>query len=187
MASGVKVRIDDKAIISALNTPGGGVYEWRDQIGQEVRSNAEGMAPINDPMNAEHRGGEVGTYKASFDFDRRGSSGHHVVARVLNTADHAIYVERGRSASWKMQIFSWTEWDGAIQRVGGPGKLPDMIQISRRRFRPLSRGERAYNARIGKMPKRVGDHTNARAGQHILARALIGAMGSAGITARVDM
>jgi hypothetical protein len=179
MASLVNVQISDRAIITALNTPGGDVYKWRDEVTKEVIANARINAPVNDPMNAMHRGGTVGVYKASFDWDRRGSSGHHTIGRVTNSADHAIYVELGRSGSSKMQIFSWTEWGGAIQRIGGPSKVSN----SRR---PLSRGELAFNERIGKLPKRVGSRTHDRAGQHILAKALAAALGSQGIAVMTD-
>jgi hypothetical protein len=181
MASLVNVQISDRAIITALNTPGGDVYKWRDEVTREVKAQAEATAPVNDPMNAMHRGGTVGVYKASFDWDRRGSSGHHTIGRVVNTADHAIYVELGRSGSTKMQIFSWTEWGGGIQRIGGPTK-----QSASALGRPLSRGELAFNERISSLPKRVGSRTHARAGQHILAMALASALGSQGIAVMTD-
>lgn len=179
MASVANVQVSDRAIITALNTPGGDVYKWRDEVAREVMMTAIATAPVNDPLNAMHRGGTVGVYKASFDWDRRGSSGHHTIGRVTNSADHAIYVELGRSASYKMQIFSWTEWGGAIQRIGGPSKVTNTR-------RPLSRGELAFNERIGKLPKRVGRKTNARAGTHNLARALAATLGSQGIAALTD-
>ena len=143
MAS-VKVTIPSKAIIRACNTPGGPVYEWRDQIGLAILHQAEATAPINDPLNAVHRGLIVGTYAASFGGDRRGSSGHHVIARVYNDAPHADIVESGRPAVYSNQGFSWTKWRGDIRQV------------------PATRG---------------------RAGQHILARALVAVMGSQGLTA----
>lgn len=186
----VKVNVTHKAIISALNTPGGAVHDWRDMIGGEIMSIAQGTSPINDPLNAQHRGGEVGIYKASWDWDRRGSSGHHVVARVTNDAPHAVFVEWGRSPSYKMQIFSWTEWGGAIGRIGGPTEIPSEggRTIGRRRNRRLSRGELAYNERIrNTLPRYRGSHTNAREGYHILGKAVVAVLGSQGISARVDM
>jgi hypothetical protein len=189
MATSVKVHVTDKAIITALNTPGGAVSEWRDHIGQEVKSHAQRNSPINDPLNAMHRGGEVGEYAGSWDWDRRGSSGHHVVARVLNYADHAIFVELGRSGSSKMQIFSWTAWDGDIRRIGGPAEVANYGGWTLGRHpRRLSKGELRYNERINRtLPKREGDRTGPRAGMHILSRALVAVMGSAGISGRVDM
>ena len=181
MPSGVRVRISDRAIISALNEPGGGVYKWRDEIGKDVKARAEGMAPENDPMNAEHRGGEVGLYKASFNWDRLGSAGHRVIARVENTAPHAVFVELGLSGSRKMQIFSWTEYGGATVRIGGPSELTTDEKGNKvGTRRKLSRGELAFNKRIGKLPKRIASATHGREGKHILRRALVGSMGSAG-------
>jgi len=179
MAS-VRVKITDRAIITALNTPGGGVFRWRDEVGSEIKSIAEATSPINDPENALHRGGDVGRLKASWDWDRRGSSGHHVICRVTNGQNHAVYVEWGRTSSGKMQIFSWSAYGGAIVRIGGPGKVS-------REDRPLSRGELAFNARVDTLPKRVGSKTAARAGEHILGKATVAVLGSAGIAARVDM
>jgi hypothetical protein len=181
MASGVKVTVTDRAIISALNTPGGDVYRWRDEVGREVKAIAEEIAPINNPMNAEHRGGEVGTYQASFGFDRRGSSGHHVVARVTNSSDHADIVEFGRSSSSQMQIFSWTEFGGAIVRVGGPGSISKFLEGARTVQR-----RQALEAFASHLPEKIGKSTQAREGYHVLSRALVGAMGAQGISARVD-
>jgi len=173
-----KVHISDRAIISALNTPGGAVFRWRDEIGQEIKRVAISLSPVNDELNAQHRGGVVGTYKKGWGWDRRGSRGHHVIARVTNSAAHAQYVEYGRSASRKMQIFSWTEWGGEIKRVGGPTpRLP-------RRGRKMTDKQRTTNRRLSKLPERVGSGTGARAGQYVLTRAVAAALGSAGISAR---
>ena len=184
----VNVHISDRAIITALNTPGGGVYQWRDEVTKDTYATCIATAPVNNPMNAMHRGGHVGDYKKGFDWDRRGSSSHHTIGRVTNDQDYAIYVELGRSASNKMQIFSWTAWGGDIRRVGGPKVVETREETqpggTHKRFnRPLSRGEVAYNERIGGLPRRMGDGTNARPGQHIMRNALIGALGSAGISA----
>jgi len=187
MPEGVTVRISDAAIVSALNTPGGGVHRWRDEVGSEIKSIAEATSPVNDPLNAQHRGGVVGTYKAAWDWDRRGSSGHSVVARVTNSSDHAIYVEYGRSASYAMQIFSWTAWGGDIGRIGGPQPVETEGGLHRRFRRPLSPGEIAFNERIGRtLPPYKGGKTGPRDGRHILSRATVAVLGSAGITARLD-
>jgi hypothetical protein len=181
MAGGVKVTINDHAIISALNTPGGAIHEWRDEVGSQIKALAQARSPINNPMNAEHRGGEVGTYKAGWDWDRRGSSGHHVVARVTNSADHAIYVEYGRSGSRKLQIFSWTEWGGGINRVGGPTPVATKDDGTHwRHNRPLSKGELAFNKKLrDTLPPYKGSGTKARDGMFILTDAtaeVVGAM-----------
>lgn len=187
----VTVKVTDRAIISALNTPGGAVYEWRDEVGREVKRFAEAIAPVNNPGNAEHRGGEVGTYQRSFGFDRRGSSGHHVIARVTNDADHAIYVEYGRSSSTKLQIFSMAfveihgiMYEGLKVRVGSPGTISSWLEGRRtvRRRAALA----AYEERLREIAPLIGKRTQAREGYHILGRALVHAMGAQGITARVE-
>jgi hypothetical protein len=189
----VKVTVTNRAIISALNTPGGAIHDWRDMIGNEIENTAFANSPVNDPLNAMHRDGITGVYKAGWDWDRRGSSGHHVVARVTNAAPHAVFVEWGRTSSGKMQIFSWahpvvtpkfTTTPGDIVRVGGP--TPAVVPPSRR-VQKLSRGEIAYNARISKLPPRIGSRTAERAGEHILGKAVVAVLGSQGISARVDM
>jgi hypothetical protein len=119
VAEGVRVRITDRAIISALNTPGGAVNTWRTERAKTILDICELSSPVNDPLNATHRGGFVGEFKRSWFGDARGSSGHHVVARIYNTAPHAVYVEEGRSASQLIQTFSWTVWDGRIRTIGG--------------------------------------------------------------------
>lgn len=188
----VRVTVSDRAIINALNTPGGGVYEWRDEVGKEVKRVAETIAPVNNPLDAEHRGGEVGTYQRSFDFDRRGSHGHHVIARVTNDAPHAIYVEYGRSSSAKFQRFSMAEveihgivYEGLIVRVGSHGHIGGHLKGKR----TVARREalKAFEKLLDEEgPPKIGERTQAREGYHIMSRALVQAMGSQGITARVD-
>jgi len=117
MAADVEVHISDRAIISALNTPGGAVSNWRDDIGDRVTTKAIVTSPVNDPMNAHHRGGEVGQFKRSWGWDRVGSNGHRVRATIYNGAPHAEYVEEGRKPSFKQQRFSWTGWRGESRTV----------------------------------------------------------------------
>lgn len=119
MPDNVKVYITDRAIISALNTPGGGVYEWRDRRGSTILDICELSSPVNDPLNCVHRDGIRGTYKFGWRGDRRGSRGHRMIARIYNVAPHAYYVEEGRSASTLTQTFSWTVWGGRIRTIGG--------------------------------------------------------------------
>jgi len=114
-----KVKITDHAIITALNTPGGAVYEWRDNVGRRILDICELSSPVNDVLNAMHRNGVVGTYKFGWRGDRRGSRGHRMVARIYNEAGHAWYVEYGRTASTKVQTFSWTKWHGQTRTIGG--------------------------------------------------------------------
>jgi hypothetical protein len=135
--SAVKVIIREADVITALNTKGGAVREWVDEVGIDTLRNAEASAPVNNPLNARHRGGVTGTYAASFRYDRRGSRGHRVIGRVTNNADHAIYVEEGRGAAVTPfqgisntgrpiggQRFSWTVWGGAIRKVEYTGPRP---------------------------------------------------------------
>lgn len=119
MASEVDVQITDRAIITALNTPGGAVFEWRDETMQQIRDHAFANSPVNDPMSAEHRGGEVGTYKASWSTSRAGSGAHTVRATIANSADHADIVEYGRSSSTRYQRFTWAAVDGGQVEVAG--------------------------------------------------------------------
>lgn len=118
-AATVKVDVSGRAIISALNTPGGAVFRWRDRRGREILNECEAKSPINNVLNAQHRGGVVGTYKFGWRGDRVGSGGHNVQARVYNVAPHAVYVEEGRRASSLIQTFSWTAFDGRIRTIGG--------------------------------------------------------------------
>lgn len=119
MAEGVRVDVRDALVISALNTPGGGVYDWRNETEAKLLGALFADSPINDPLDAVHRGGVVGTYKRSW-VTRRQGNGHRIGFQAENFADHAIYVEYGRSASTKIQVFSWTGWHGDIRAVGFP-------------------------------------------------------------------
>jgi hypothetical protein len=115
LASRVSVDVNDAAIISALNAPGRAVFQWRDDLGNAIVSAARALSPVNDPLNAVHRGGLVGTYKGSWRFSRAGSNQHRVRLTVINDSDHAEFVEYGRSPSESWERFSWTRWQGAIR------------------------------------------------------------------------
>lgn len=116
----VRVDITDATIITALNTPGGAVYEWRNDTEREVLLEAVATSPVNDPLNARHRTSPPpGDFKRSWVTRRQGNQ-HRVGFSIENFSDHAIYVEEGRRASTKVQQFSWTEWGGAIGVVGRP-------------------------------------------------------------------
>ena len=117
MASGVRVVISDELIISALNLPGRPVANWRDRTGEMIVGEAIVKSPVNDPLNARHRAGWVGEFQQSWYWDRYGNQ-HRVGARIGNVAHHALYVEEGRSASFKRQTFSWTAWGGETRTVG---------------------------------------------------------------------
>ena len=117
MPSDVRVEITDVAIISALNTPGQPVARWRDETGVLIANRARERSPKNAVANARHRGGVTGTFRAGWHVAKRGNQ-HRLTAIVSNVAPHAVYVEFGRSASTKLQRFSWTKWGGRIRTVG---------------------------------------------------------------------
>lgn len=119
MPTDVQVHISDATVISALNTPGGAVYQWRNEIEDSILRRAYATSPVNNVLNAMHRGGVVGVFQASWVSTHVGSNGHRVRVTVENFADHAVYVEEGRSGSNKYQRFSWTKWNGTIRSVGG--------------------------------------------------------------------
>lgn len=140
----VDVHITDRTVITALNTPGGAVYEWRDRVMNDIEDRAWARSPVNNPLNARHRGGVVGTYKRGWRVSRAGSNGHRVRMTISNVADHAVYVELGRSASGKYQVFAWTRWGGRTQWVGAN------TEFNRQRAGGLRRGGRRTAARPGK-------------------------------------
>lgn len=108
MADGVEVHITDATVISALNTPGGAVADWRNITEYRVLQQAFHTSPVNNPMNALHRGGMVGEFKASW-VTRRWGNGHRVGFAIENFSDHALYAEEGRRPSWKWETFSWVQ------------------------------------------------------------------------------
>jgi len=143
-----KVDVDDLKVWRQCNRPGGtgGVGAYRDAWLSQAKTVAVASSPVNDPLNAVHRGGVVGTYKASWRVSHDAAPVWVAAGRLSNTADHAIIVEKGRSESRKPQLFSWTKWGGKIKWVG--------IDPSKARYAagfPVS----------GKMS------TKARAGSHV--------------------
>lgn len=100
-------------IRAAVNTPGGPVREAVRKTIRRAKVIAIADAPVGDPGDYQHRlfgfasGPKApGTYKASFKSDIRGSRGPRVVGNLRNTADHAIYVELGRSTRGGWQRFT---------------------------------------------------------------------------------
>jgi len=127
MPAGVRVKIDEHAIIQALNTPGGGVVDWLAEQGELVKEEAEAIAPINDEMDAQHRGGVVGLYAAAFDTNLTDYGSRRPKVHIFNDMEYAIYVEEGGpGASGTKQSFSWTGWEGEIRKTynqrGYPGR-----------------------------------------------------------------
>jgi hypothetical protein len=122
----VEVNVSNTAIITALNTPGGAVFNWRDRVAIDLVNTVYAKSPVNNPLNAMHRGGRVGIFKRSWNWSRIGSNGHTVRAVIYNSARHAEFVEEGRGpAVGKWQTFSWRKWGGDIAEVrntrGRPG------------------------------------------------------------------
>lgn len=116
MAADVRVHITDQGIITALNTPGKPVRNWSEVTRRMIVKRAKQLAPVNDPDNAMHRGGVVGTYKKSIAGDNVGTNGHRVRARIYATAPHAWYVEFGNwpgKPSGKVEAFTWV---GAMRK-----------------------------------------------------------------------
>lgn len=154
MAS-ANVHITKQSVWRAVNTPGGPIYEWRDRMMQQTQDRATVSAPVNNPLNARHRGGVVGTYKRGFRTRRTGNQ-NGVGAVIWNITDHAIFVEEGRSMSTKFQLFSWSKYPGQLVYVNGRGFLRNLG------------GWAADADDIGF----IGRKTKARPGKHILANAL---------------
>lgn len=148
MPSSVDVDITDGAIITALNTPGGEVAKWRDRVAKVIVAQAELKSPVNDPLNAAHRGGVVGTYKASWGWDKSGSGGHSVQANIKNSSDHADIVEYGRPQTTGRERFSWAKHrpPGSIKTHKGGTRGRDGQHVLR-------------NAVNVTMPRYVDDYT----------------------------
>jgi hypothetical protein len=122
VVAGVRVKVSDATIISALNTPGGLVFDWRNETENDLLVRCVADSPVNDVLNQLHREGTApppGEFQRSW-VTRRQGNGHRVGFQIENFADHAIYVEEGRSGSTKVQVFSWTGWHGDIRAVGFP-------------------------------------------------------------------
>jgi hypothetical protein len=112
-----RVNINTATVWQGLHSRRGCVREWVDDLAETTKRNAERAAPVNDPLNAVHRGGVVGTYKRSFGISGAGSNQHSTKRTVYNSAPHARIVEFGRRPTRKWQTFSWTFWKGDIRTV----------------------------------------------------------------------
>lgn len=114
--------VTQRTIVMAINTPGGIVYEWRDDRAKEILVRARLKSPRNKTGNAQHRGGVTGTYRRMWRWERGRASAVVLRAIIRNRANHAAFVEFGRSRSTKYQKFSWTRWDDQIRYIGAPPK-----------------------------------------------------------------
>jgi hypothetical protein len=159
----VDVDIPDSGIIRACNTPGGPVHEFMDRLASKVENNAIRRSPVNAAANAIHRGGRTGTYKAGWRTTSIGSNGHMVRRNTYNVSGHSEVVEYGRSSSRRLQVFSWTAWQGDIRYIGPKG------------FRKARKGKKKMDREWG------GRKTAARPGKHVLKNATNAALVSEGL------
>jgi hypothetical protein len=106
-----RARIDDAALRRQLFGVGGtgGVAAYRDALAGEILQQGRAWSPVNDPLNALHRGGVVGTYKKSWKA-ATAVAGWSATAQAGNTARHTVYLEFGRKESKKPQKFSWKKF-----------------------------------------------------------------------------
>ena len=141
----VRVVVLDSSIINALNRPGRPVSNWRDEVGTRIESAARVLSPVNDVLNAQHRGGVVGTYRAAWSWERGHAGNQHLVRAIItNSSNHAQAVEYGNPGSSEFQVFSWTNWGGATKWVG-PATVRNF-----RRAGPYPRGgsfQKGYDGR----------------------------------------
>ncbi len=113
-----------------LNGVGGPVREFREKCIAELKVTLPANAPVNNRLNAMHRGGVVGTYARSFKFDRMGSNQVGLQFTASNTAPHAKYVEMtSRRASKRYQTFSWTWWGGKVRKEQETRRRPGSVTI----------------------------------------------------------
>lgn len=123
-----KVVISDVLVFKALNAPGGIITKDMNKTQKRIILRAQAKAPVNNPLNATHRGGVVGTYRASFKKKRWGNK-NQLHRYVYNDAPHAIYVEKGRRSTrfppglrpGRWETFGWTQAAGAILDYPGTG------------------------------------------------------------------
>lgn len=148
-----RVQISDALIIRAFQTPnsGAGVYEWRDALVLRGNQYAVAISPVNEVQDAMHRGGVVGTFAASWGWNRRGTKGHRHIGRLFNDAPHADIVDGGRREAFAWQRFSWTEWGGEINAVWRTSARPGyniIADVGRHMYLLMTKG--------GTLPKPFG-------------------------------
>lgn len=121
---GIKIKcstttnINGQTVRLWLNGPGAPVFNWREVAANTALATALAIAPVNNPLNAKHRGGVVGTYKAGIRMYRTGNQ-YGLGFNISATARHSRFVELGRRGSSKKQRFSWSKHSppGAIWTV----------------------------------------------------------------------
>lgn len=134
----VKVNITGRSVTLGLAaTPDTVLWRARDGWMHDTMLASHAAAPINNPLNAVHRGGIVGTYAASFHSHRT------VSARAIgfvagNRSEHASVVEWGRSGSSRPQRFSSVrsrgviEWHNATRARAGQYVMTDAVNYAMR-------------------------------------------------------
>jgi hypothetical protein len=108
-------------------TPPGVVTLRMNLMADAALAYAIATAPTNNPLNAVHRGGVVGTYRAGIRMERTGNQ-YGRGFKLIGTARHSDVVENGRSASNREQFFSWT-------RARPPGSMRWYTHTGARRGR----------------------------------------------------
>lgn len=108
--------VDPIRVFRATSAPGGDVYEFMNRTRLDAGNALQRNAPRNSPLNEVHRERGSPNYALGFITDMYGNQ-NGTGFRVGNTVAHADIVENGRSASFKKQRFSWTQWGGQIRKV----------------------------------------------------------------------
>jgi hypothetical protein len=176
--SSSRVYISDTLIIKACNTPGGsgGVADDLNRTAKRTLQRAQALAPVNNPLNAVHRGGKVGTYKKSFKRYRRGN-GHILFRAIYNDAPHAVFVEKGRkstSFAEKIQALRSVAFIGHYHWDERAGALDYSIRYTYWKDQGLGTGwERFSWARDKRVPGAIRWYpgTRGREGRHVLETA----------------
>lgn len=150
------------SIAKATNTPGGGPYEYMDDFGDSIlfrakrytlqRVGQQGTPGVNHPMNATHRGAQVGMFERGWS-QRRFGNQSQLQREIYNWAGHAEYVEFGRRRSTKWQRFGWVLATKAYGVNGkrverpSPGNIKTYQRTARRGGYHILRDATRYEAR----------------------------------------
>lgn len=170
--------VTHRTIVTAINTPGGITYEWRDERAKGIINRAKATSPRNKVANAKHRGGITGTYRKMWRWERGRGSDVVLRAIIRNRAAHAVFVEVGRSMSFKYQRFSWTRWDGQIRYIGKPpSAIFEGLPKSRAKRGPALAARLIAWQRAARRGEDVGTpwggrKTGARKGKNVLRNAI---------------
>jgi hypothetical protein len=134
----------ESLIIANANNPVGsmGVYVFLDRFAEGVVRRAKAIAPIGDELDRLHDGGVPGTYYRGFGFSRFGSNQSKVRRQIWNTAPHAVYVEKGRTQSFKYEKFATKHlpYKRVIKKYGTPTRSGDRVMERAIRAEATRRG-----------------------------------------------